>query len=109
MATRDCKFGLPDTRNPGYLGPENPARVLQIPDRIFGYLLQYIRAEEKNLTCKIGTKNKNKMFTHILYTFQCVRGEPFCGLDKVGNTLSHQLQLLFGIEWRNLNSLESPH
>ena len=33
---RDCKFGLPDTRNPGYLGLENPARVFQIPNRVFG-------------------------------------------------------------------------
>ena len=31
---RDCKFGLPDTRKPGYLGLENPARVFQIPDRV---------------------------------------------------------------------------
>ena len=36
---RDCKFGLPDTRNPGYLGLENPARVFPIPDRVFGYLI----------------------------------------------------------------------
>ena len=38
LTARDCKFGLPDTRNPGYLGLENPARVFPIPDRVFGYL-----------------------------------------------------------------------
>ena len=70
MATRDCKFGLPDTRNPGYLGPENPARVLQIPDRVFGYLLQYIRAEEKNLTCKIAIK---KFYTDFVLVPMCER------------------------------------
>ena len=49
ISIRDCKFGLLDTRNPGYFGPESPESpdwVFQIPDRVFGYLIQCTRAQK---------------------------------------------------------------
>ena len=64
---RDCKFGLPDTRNPGYLGLENPARVFQIPDRVFGYLLELIRAEKSNMqNAKVAIKKVSHKLCTVL-------------------------------------------